>query len=133
MLAVGGLLLMHGLDARGHGAIADTHLHGTASAAASLHGDHEGAALRAATGSSTVDDAGTAPVRGHEHGGLGHVMAMCVAVLAAAGGMLLRRLWSGPGSDMSAFPFTALRWARLTVEDYRPPGPGRLALCVLRI
>jgi hypothetical protein len=124
VLTVGGLLLMHGLDAPGHLVAGEDHrppVHVSHDVAAS---DHDAAALAA----SGVPDGAD------RHGPIGHVMAMCVAVLAVAtGGTAVRRLSLRLLRLPVVIGGAAWAWAHRALDPRRPPGPDRLALCILRI
>jgi hypothetical protein len=124
VLAVGGLLLMHGLDAPGHMVAGDDHSQVAHAAHGTAMGD-----LEAATAAESTVPGGA----GH-HGALGHVMAMCVAVLAvASGATAFRRLSLRPLAVPVVTGAVARAWARGALDPFRPPGPDRLALCILRI
>jgi hypothetical protein len=121
VLAVGGLLLMHGLDTPGHLIVTDDHSHMTHAAPEGAPSDH-GGATTTASGFS-----------GHD-GALGHVMAMCVAVLAvAATRPVLRRLPARLLAVAVAPGVVARAWAYRALDELRQPAPYRLALCILRI
>jgi hypothetical protein len=123
VLAVGGLLLMHGLDAPGPLITADDDSQ-VAHASHDAMSAHE-AASTAASGASDGS---------HHHGALAHVMAMCVAVLAgAAGSAVLRRLSVRLLAVAVVTGAGARAWARRGLDELRQPPPDRLALCILRI
>lgn len=143
VLALAGLLVMHGFDggaATGGGS--DGHVvssmvqHDMAPAAGA---SQVGGAMPDSAGSDrapSMEDAGhvrvTAVGATAGHAGVGHVVAMCMAVLAAASTGAVRRLFGGVRAGFAAAAaFAAGRLAR-AVEVGRPPGPGRLELCILR-
>jgi hypothetical protein len=122
VFAVGGLLLMHGLDAPGHVIAADDHTSVVSAADdTAMSGD--------ATASAAISAAdGTA-----HHGVLGHVLVMCGAVLAvAACGRALRRLSLRPLA-VPAVTRAAARWAHRALGELPLSGADRLALCILRV
>ena len=124
VLAVGGLLLMHGLDAPAQLIARDDHSQAARAAHGAATSDHDTAST-AAPGE---------PAGADHHGPLGHVMAMCGAVLAVvAGGTALRRLSLRPLAVPVLTGAAARAWAHRALEPFRPPGPDRLALCILRI
>lgn len=124
VLAAGGLLLMHGLDAPGHLIAGDDHSPAAHAAHGAAMSDHDAASTAAPGGPDGAD----------HHRPLGHVMAMCVAVLAVvAGGTALRRLSLRPLAVPVVTGAAARAWAHRALEPFRPPGPDRLALCILRI
>ena len=142
VLALAGLLVMHGFDAvaatgggDGH-VVSSTVRHDMAPAAgvSPLSGampdsvDSDRARSTGDVGHIRVaaDDAAAG------HAGFGHVVAMCMAVVAAASTGAVRRLLGGVRASFAAA--TALAADRLAraVEVRRPPGPGRLELCILR-
>lgn len=122
LFAVGGLLGTHGVDAC---AAAIT---GAGDAALSPMPGHEpvGAAPDEADDIARPAGGGTA-----RHVGLGHVVAMCTVVLVTAATGTLRRLSAGVRAwSAHARVAAAGRLARRR-ELFRPPGPGRVELCVL--
>jgi hypothetical protein len=127
VLAVGGLLLMHGLDAPGHLIAARDHSQAPHAGDETAVGDLVAASAGAAVGPGTS--------HGTDHDGvLAHLMAMCVAVIAgAAGATALRRLWGRPVAVPVVTGAAARAWANRALDELRPPGPDRLALCILRI
>jgi hypothetical protein len=143
VLALAGLLVMHGFDAGaatgggsdGH-VVSSTVRHDMAPAAGA---SQSSGAMPESTDSDRARSTGDA---GHirfaaddaaaGHAGFGHVVAMCMAVVAAASTGAVRRLLGGVRASFAAA--TALATGRLAraVEVRRPPGPGRLELCILR-
>ena len=143
VLALAGLLVMHGFDAGaatgggsdGH-AVSSTVRHDMAPAAGAFQ---PSGAMPEATDSYRARSTGdVGPIRVAADDatagdpGIGHVVAMCMAVLAAASTGAVRRLLGGVRARFAAA--TALAAGRLVrgVEVGRPPGPGRLELCILR-
>jgi hypothetical protein len=124
VLALGGLLLMHGIDAPGHLIAADDHRQVAHAAPEAAMSDHDAAATTA-TGESGGGD---------HHGALGHVLAMCVAVLGVASGSTVLRRLSLRSLALARAPVAAARaWAHRALDELRQPAPDRLALCILRI
>jgi hypothetical protein len=124
VLAVGGLLLMHGLDAPGHRLSVEDH-------GQPVHVSHD---VAASDHDATTVAASPVPDGTDRHGALGHVMAMCVAVLAVAVGRpAVRRLSLRPLGLPVVIGAEAWAWAHRALDPLRPPGPDRLALCILRI
>ena len=111
---VGALLLMHGLDAQA----GDSHAAGTF-ASASVVEEH-------------LHDESTPADHGHCVDCLaGHVMAACVAIITAMGGVGLVRRIMTRGS--LAAPATAVAdRVRGLVELARPPDPAWVRLSVMR-
>jgi hypothetical protein len=112
-MLVGALLLMHGLDAQA----GDSHHSGT-SASAGVVEEHP-------------HDVVTPADHGHCADCLaGHVMAACVAIIVALGGIgLVRRLLARGGL---AAPAAAVAGrARSLVELARPPDPAWVRLSVM--
>jgi hypothetical protein len=125
LLAAGGLLLMHGLDVGGHARV----------------GDHAERELVTPASHEAAGTSNALPAAGHEtespgaagHGGLVHVMSLCVAVVAVAARWALRRWSSASTTSPVAMARSVGARARRAVDPLLPPGPGRLALCILRI
>lgn len=142
-LALAGLLLMHGFDA---GAVTgggiDGHVtssmvrHAMAPAAGASQPSGAMSESAYSDGARSTGDVGHIRVAATDaaggHAGIGHVVAMCMAVLAAASTGAVRRLVGGVRARLTAA--TALAAGRLVraVEVGRPSGPGRLELCILR-
>jgi hypothetical protein len=141
-LALAGLLVMHGFDAGAATGGSDGHVvssivqHDMASAAGAsqLSGampDSAGSDRATSTG-----DAGHIRVAAADaaagHAGLGHVVAMCMVVIAAASTGAVRRLLGGVRAGFAATAALAAGRLARAVEVGRPPGPGRLELCILR-
>jgi hypothetical protein len=126
LLAAGGLLLMHGLDVGGHAGMGEHHPEQEA-IVLPLH--------------QAADETISAPTAGQDarphgaadHGGLAHVMSLCVAMLAIAGTLALRRLSSSSTTRPAVTTRSIGVCARRPVGLLHPPGPGRLALCIQRI
>ena len=141
VLALAGLLVMHGFDAGAATGGGDGHVvssmvqHDMAPAAgAPLSGsmaDSAGSDSAPSTG-----DAGhiraTAAGATAGHAGFGHVVAMCMVVVAAASTGAGRRIWGGVRAKFAAAAARAAGRLVRADEVGRPPGPGRLELCILR-
>lgn len=113
-MLVGALLLMHGLDAHA----GDSHRSETA-AAASVGVEHP-------------HDESTPAGHGHCADCLaGHVMASCVAIITAIGGLGLVRRPLSRGSLVAPVAAVAGR-VRGLVELARPPDPAWVRLSVMR-
>jgi hypothetical protein len=134
VLVAGGLLLMHGLDGpRHHVAAAGSSQVAGASHETPMTGHAAAATTEGAATTEAVTASGAS--NGADHlGALGHVMAMCVAVLAvAAGRTVLRRLSMRPLAVVVAPVAAAQAWACRAMDALRQPTPDRLELCILRI
>ncbi len=85
---------------------------------------------------TSTGDAGhtrlTAAEAAGRHAGLGHVLAMCMVVVAAASTGVLRRILRGVRATFAAPADRAAGCLAWAVDVARPPGPGRLELCILR-
>lgn len=126
-LLVGGLLLMHGLDVHAGVLPPPTGAEATAHVAEGTHAD---GTAHAADGHDH-DHRGPQPT---DHGHCadcvaGHVMAACVAIITAVGGIGLARRLAGR-RPLVAAPVVLAR-LRGTLGSVLPPGP-RLASSVLR-
>ena len=113
-MLVGALLLMHGLDAQA----GETHHSGT-SASAGVVEEHPHDVLTPADHGPCVDCLA------------GHVMAACVAIITAIGGLGLGRRLLTPGSLAAPAAAVAGR-VRGLVELARPPDPAWVRLSVMR-
>jgi hypothetical protein len=141
-LALAGLLVMHGFDAGaatggvdGH-VVSSTVRHDMAPAVgvSQLSGvmpDSADSDRAMSTG-----DAGHVRVAAADaaagHAGLGHVVAMCMVVVAAASTGAVRRALGGVRAKFAAAAARATGRLAQAVEVGRPPEPGRLELCILR-
>jgi hypothetical protein len=137
-----GLLVMHGFDAGAAAGGGDGHAvsaavqHDMAPAAGVSRMD--GAMPDAADSDRAVStgDAGHMRLAAVDtaagHAGLGHVMAMCMVVAAAASTGAVRRILGGVQARFAAAAARAAGRLAQVVEVGRPPGPGRLELCILR-
>lgn len=113
-MLVGALLLMHGLDAQ-----AGDHHPETTSASAPVVDTHP-------------HDESTPAEHGHCVDCLtGHVMAACVAIITAIGGLGLARRQLSRGSLVAPVAAAAGR-VRGLVELARPPDPAWVRLSVMR-
>ena len=142
VLALAGLLVMHAFDAgatTGGGAghvVSRTVRHDMAPAAgvSQLSGpmpdsaDSDRATSPGDPGNIRVaaTDASTG------HAGLGHVVAMCMVVVAAASTGAVRRILGAVRARFAAAAARAAGRQARAVQVGRPPGPGRLELCILR-
>ena len=141
-LALAGLLVMHGFEAGAATGGGDGH--GVSSTVRHDIAPEAGASQPSGTmpGSADTDRATSTGAAGHidgaahdaaaGHAGVGHVVAMCMAVVAAASTGAVRRVLGLVRARVAAA--TALAGGRpaRAVEVGRPPGPGRLELCILR-
>ncbi|HEX6422503.1 MAG TPA: hypothetical protein VFZ79_03430 [Acidimicrobiales bacterium] len=140
VLALAGLVVMHGLDA---GAVAHAGVEASTPSTAGRgmqSGSVETERSMAVAGSSRSGqpahgDAGRTAETGPEgraaHVGWGHIVAACVAVLATCATGAIRRLPASPGARIcrGRAPVTGGSAHRPAVV--RPPGPARVELCVL--
>lgn len=113
-MLVGALLLMHGLDAQ-----AGESRHSGTSASAGIVDEHP-------------RDESTPADRGHcVDCPAGHVMAACVAIITAIGGLgLVRRLLTR--GNLAAPAAAVADRVRRRVELARPPDPAWVQLAVMR-
>jgi hypothetical protein len=142
VLALAGLLVMHGLDAGAATGGGDGHVvssmvrHDMAPAAGVSQSSGAMPDSADSDRGTSTGDAGHIRVAAADaaagHAGLGHVVAMCMVVVAAASTGAVRRILGGVRARFAATAaFAAGRLARV-VQVGRPPGPGRLELCILR-
>jgi hypothetical protein len=142
VLALAGLLVMHGFDAGAATGGDDVHVvsstvqHDMAPPAGV---SQLGGAMPDPAGSdraTSTGDAGHIRVDAADaaagHAGLGHVVAMCMVVVAAASTGAVRRILGGVRATFAAAADRAAGRLACAVEVGRPPGPGRLELCILR-
>jgi hypothetical protein len=144
MLAFGlaGLLVMHGFDAGAAAGGGDSHAVSSAvqhdMAPAAGVSSMDGAMPHAADSDRAVStgDAGHVRLAAADaaagHAGVGHVMAMCMVAAAAASTGAVRRILGGVRTRFAAVTARAAGRLARVVEVGRPPGPGRLELCILR-
>jgi hypothetical protein len=123
VLAATGLFVMHGPDAGSHGGpqLPDP----VAMAMPDVEPEHSGAAVHA--GAVSLDPAGA---EASTHGGWGHVMALCMAVLATAAGQVLRHLLPRARVALVGLAPVATRWRVRWPGTAGPPAPTHLELCV---
>lgn len=138
--ALAGLLVMHGFDAGaatgggdGHAVSPTVQLDIAPSPGVASGAMPDTADSGPAT--STEDAAhmrvpGAAAAAGHA--GLGHVAAMCMVVAAAASTGVVRRILRGVRATFAVVADRAAGRPAWAAEAGRPPGPGRLELCILR-
>lgn len=142
VLALAGLLVMHCLDAGAATGGADGHAGsstvqhdmaraaGVSQSSGAMPDSTDSDRATSTAGAGHIRVAASDPAAGHA--GLGHVVAMCMVVVVAASTGAVRRISGGVrGSFAAAAARAAGRLAR-AVEVGRPPGPGRLELCILR-
>jgi len=141
VLALAGLLVMHGFDA---GVVAQGSGGEAAMSPAARHGMEPGSgageptmAMGGSVGSEQsafrgAGHRGEAAADGHAgHVGWGHVVAVCVAVLATFAAGAVRRLLASVRARIAGGRApVAGRLVRL-LKVFRPPGPARVELCVL--
>ena len=142
VLALAGLLVMHGFDAGAATGGADGHM-----VSSTVRHDMVPASgvsrLSGAMPDSAGSDRATSPGDiGHirvaaadaaaGHAGLGHVVAMCMVVVAAASTGAVRRILGAVRAKLVAAAARAAGRLARAVQVGRPPGPGRLELCILR-
>lgn len=140
VLALAGLVVMHGLDA---GAVAhagvdvstpSTAGHGMAPGPGEVERvvGSVGARRSALPGHG---DAGPTAAAGPDgraaHVGWGHIVAVCVAVLATCATGAIRRLPAGPGARICRCRAPVAGGSARRPAVVRPPGPARVELCVL--
>jgi hypothetical protein len=142
VLGLAGLLVMHGFDAGAATGGGDGHVVSStvqldmapAAGVSNMNGampDSAESDRATSTGDTRHMRVAAAEAAGR-HAGLGHVVAMCMMVVAAASTGVVRRILRGVRATFAAAAGRAagrLAWA---VEVGRPPGPGRLELCILR-
>jgi hypothetical protein len=141
-LGLAALLVMHGFDAGAATGGGDRHVISSTvqldmAPAAGVSNMHGGMPDSAEPDRATwPGDPGHLRVAAAEaagaHAGLGHVVAMCMVVVTAAGTGVVRRILSGVRAMLAAAADRAAGRPAWAVEVGRPPGPGRLELCILR-
>jgi hypothetical protein len=142
VLALAGLLVMHGFDAGAATGGEDVHvasstarhemaLPADVSVSSDAMPDLVGSDRAPSAGDAgNIREAGADAAAGHVH--LGHVMAMCMVVVAVASTGAVRRILGGVRARCAAAAARAATRLPQAVEAGRPPGPGRLELCILR-
>lgn len=142
VLALAGLLVMHGLDAGaitrssgGEAATSHPARHRTQSElgrddrTGGMHGPARSEQSMSPLNASVTAEARTDDGAGHV--GWGHVVAMCVAVLATMVTGAVRRLLASARSRITARGASVAGGLVRLPRVFRPPGPARIELCVL--
>lgn len=124
-LAIAGLTLMHGLAA--HGADSSAHAATDVSASHSAAAEHTVSDPGEAV-SDPVDAVPSPLTETSSHGTLASIMALCIAVLVATTALLRTSSWRLPA--LSQPVVNTARWRSRLSDNFRPPGPGRLELCI---